>query len=239
MPVACRLARFTIALTMLVGLSQARADMVLLNNLDQVAQTTAMSTFVGQSFIAGTAEPLHGAQMQLSANTPPSSQIRLEVESRTASGTVGLTLFSNFSSSYNSTSGLITFLADSPFTMQANTGYWLVLSDSTKGSVNWEFTASQIYQSNYGYGLPSYDTSYYSTQDNGMGISTYYQPSDGPQMFDLITVPASVPEPSSLVLLGFGVMITVWAIHHHKRGLARLSQPRFEDSPKPMHPHVA
>ena len=237
---AYRLARFTIALTLLVGSSQARADMVVLNNLDQVAQTTAKSAFVGQSFIAGTAaETLYGAQMQLSSSAPPSSQITLEVESRTAAGTVGLTLFDNFSSSYNENTGLITFLADSPFTLKANTGYWLVLSDSTKGNVTWDFTASQIYQSNLGYGLPSYDTSYYSNLDNGLGNVNYYQPSNGPQMFDLLTVPGSVPEPHSLVLMGFGVMIAAWAIHHRKKRLARLPRLGVEEGQKSVYPHVA
>jgi hypothetical protein len=236
---ACRLTSFAIALTLLVGPSQARADMVVLNNLNQTAQTTSKSAFIGQSFIAGTAEPLYGAQMQLSPNAPPSSQITLEVESRTAAGTVGQTIFSNFSSSYNSTTGLITFLADGPFTFQANTGYWLVLSDPTKGGVTWDFTASQIYQSNLGYGLPSYDTSYYSTRDNGLGSVNYYQPSDGPQMFDLITVPGAVPEPPSLVLMGVGMMIAVWAIHHRNSRLATLTRSRVGEGPKTVPSPVA
>ena len=171
--------------------------MVVLNNLDQPPQPTGSSPFVGQSFIAGAPQELYGAQMQLDPTAPPSSNITLEVEARNADGTVGQTLFSDFSSSYNPRSGLVTFLADAPFDFAANTGYWLVLSDPTKGSVTWEFTASQVYQSDLGYGLPSFNTAYYSDQDNGMGNALYYQPSDGPQMFDLITVPA-VAEPSSI-----------------------------------------
>ncbi len=44
-------------------------------------------------------------------------------------------------------------------------------------------------------------------EDNGKGNSTYYQPSDGPQMFQLIT---EVPEPSSFALLGSAAAIVVF-----------------------------
>ncbi len=70
--------------------------------------------------------------MQLDPTKPPDSGIVLEVEARNANGTVGATLFSNFSSSFNSTTGLVTFTANSPFELTAGTGYWLVLSDPTR-----------------------------------------------------------------------------------------------------------
>ena len=98
--------------------------MVLLNNLDQPPQPTGSSPFVGQSFISGAAEELYGARMQLDPSTPPSSKITLEVEARNADGTVGQTLFSNFSSSYDPRSGLVTFLANSPFDIRG--GYRLL-----------------------------------------------------------------------------------------------------------------
>jgi hypothetical protein len=37
------------------------------------------------------------------------------VESRNSNGTVGATLFNNFSSSFDPTTGLVTFNANSPF----------------------------------------------------------------------------------------------------------------------------
>ena len=146
---------------------------------------------------------------QLDSNSPPSSSIMLQVEERTANETVGQTLFSDFSSSYNASTGVITFLATASFNMAADTGYWLVLSDPnpTKGVVTWEFTTSQVYQSSFGYGLPSFNTAYCSDQDNGMGNAMYYQPSDGPQLFQLL----SVPEPSSSLLLGVPVAIAIFA----------------------------
>jgi hypothetical protein len=67
-----------------------------------------------------------------------------------------------------------------------------------------------VYNSQFGYGLPSFNTSWTSTADNGMGDSIYYQPSDGPQIFQLISsAPATIPEPSSFLLLGFPVAIAV------------------------------
>ncbi len=125
------------------------------------------------------------------------------------------TLFSNFSSSFDPMTGLITFTANSHFELMAGTGYWLVLSDPSTGGVSWEFTASNFYHSQFGYQLPSHNTSWTSTEDNGSGTSSmYYQPSDGPQLFDLIApTPASVPEPHTFILLCFPVamaILTLW-----------------------------
>jgi hypothetical protein len=229
MPAARSFATFAIALTMLGSFATTRADsVVLLNNLDQPVQPTGSSAFVGQSFISGSPEQLYGARMQLDSALPPSSEITLEVEARTADGSVGQTLFSNFSSSYDTKTGLITFLANSPFDLTADTGYWLVLSDPkgnsdpTKGSVTWDFTTSQVYQSDQGYGLPSYNTAYYSNQDHGMGNAIYYQPSDGPQMFQLLAPAAGVPEPSSFLLLCVAMAIAVFGM-----GIRRARASRF------------
>ena len=142
MRAARSLTTLAIALALLGSFATTRAgSVVLLNNLDQSPQPTASSPFVGQSFISGAAEELYGARMQLYPSAPPSSKITLEVEARNANGTVGQTLFSNFSSSYDTTTGVITFLANSPFNMAANTGYWLVLSDPGNGIVTWDFTS--------------------------------------------------------------------------------------------------
>lgn len=216
-------ATFAAVLTLLGSFAPTRAgSVVLLNNLDQLPQPTGSSPFVGQSFISGSPELLQGARMQLDPAAVPAANITLEVEARNADGTVGQTLFSDFTSSYDPRSGLVTFLANSPFAMAADTGYWLVLSDSTTGSVTWDFTASQVYQSSFGYGLPSYNTAFYSDQDNGMGNVIYYQPSDGPQMFQLLTI----PEPTSVVLLSTAMSITVLAMRdRHARG-SRLPRPR-------------
>ena len=178
-------ALFAIALSLLSIAATTRAGTVVFNNLDQPPQPTASSPFVGQSFIAGTQDyELYGARMQLDLNNPPTTNIQLEVEARNANGTVGQTLFDNFSSSFNSGSGIVTFIANAPFLFTANTGYWLVLSDPTKGNVTWLFTASQFYESNDGYGLPSYNTSYYFERRQREGdlhlLSAIRRPADVP-----------------------------------------------------------
>jgi hypothetical protein len=219
------LATFAIALALLGSSATTRAgSIVLLNNLDQPPENTGSIAIVGESLIKGTPEELYGARMQLDHNLPPSSNIMLEVEARNADGTVGQTLFSNFHSSYDPSSGLITFLANSPFDMAANTGYWLVLSDPTNGSVTWDFTTSQVYQSSFGYGLPSYNTAYTSNHDNGLGNFEYYQPSDGPQMFQLLA-PAPVTEPPSFRLLCFPLAIALLAMGYRHVRASQFRRP--------------
>jgi hypothetical protein len=231
MHAARRFAAFAITMTLLGSFATARAGMVtVLTNLDQQPQPTGASPLIGQSFIAGASDQmLYGVRMQLDPATPPSSSIMLEVEARNIDGTLGQTLFSDFTSSYDQRSGVATFLANAPFSLQANTGYWLVLSDPTAGDVKWAFTTSQVYQSKLGYGLPSFNTSYYS--DDGQGNARYYQPSDGPQMFELMTIIA-VPEPSSLVQLSGTLAFAALAINfQRRRSLRRLRAQSGRDWP--------
>jgi hypothetical protein len=195
-----------VALTLIVMSAPVHADLALLNNLDQPVSLSTTNKFYGQSFIAGTVnEQLSGASMQLASFDTPSSGITLEVESRNSDGTVGSTLFSNFSSSYNSTTHQVTFTANSPFELMAGTGYWLVVSDPEMHGVAWEVTTSSSYQSQNDYALPSSDTAMTSTQDNGRGHTVYYQLSDGPQLFELTEVAAN-PEPSTAIVAGFGAV---------------------------------
>ena len=52
-------------------------------------------------------------------------------------------------SSFDPTTGVVTFTANSPFELTAGTGYWLVLADTRAGGVTWDFTESNVYQSHY------------------------------------------------------------------------------------------
>jgi hypothetical protein len=218
-------ARTALALLLLGLAASAHAGIVVLTNLDEPARLSSMNPYVGQSFIAGNSDQtLFGAEMQLNAAAPPSSSIMLEVEARNSNGTVGQTLFDKFSYSYDKNSGRITFMATSDFVLKAGTGYWLVLHDAPKGGVNWDFTPMNVYKSDYGYGLPSFDTSWTSNIDHGGGNSRYFQPSDGPQMFALVTFGSSVPEPASIIqgslaalLIGF----LSWYTHARSRQSGR------------------
>ena len=143
MRASCLFAPAAIALTILGMSAPVRAgSVVLLNNLNQPPMAASSNPFVGQSFIAGTVDQtLYGAQMQLDPTSPPTPGITLEVESRNSNGTVGATLYSNFSSSFDPTTGVVTFTANSPFELTAGTGYWLVLADPRAGGVTWDFTS--------------------------------------------------------------------------------------------------
>jgi hypothetical protein len=183
------------------------ADVILLSNLDNtVVGGFSNSPFAGQSFIAGPqAQTLRGAQAKFDSSYTPSSGVALEVEARNADGAVGATLFSDFSSTFDSTTHVITFLANSNFTMQPGAGYWLVASDSA-ANFRWSFTTSTSYQSNLGFSLPSSNMSWVGTADNGTGNNNYYQLTDGPQFFSLLA-PTAVPEPSSFLLMGMGAAL--------------------------------
>ena len=226
---ACRNFALTALTLALVGLSvPAQAGSVVLSNLNQPAMVSSSNPYVGQSFIAGNVnQTLFGAEMQMNTASPPSTGIELEVEARSSTGTVGQTLFDKFSSSYDSTTGLITFTALSPFQLTAGTGYFLVLSDAHNGGVSWDFTPMYVYQSEFGYGLPSFNTSWISNEDNGAGNSTYYNPSTGAQMFSLVTT-GTVPEPSSIILGAIAVLGMVVFV--------RWFRAQVHPSPKPHDP---
>jgi hypothetical protein len=91
--------------------------------------------------------------------------------------------------------------------------------------VTWDFTESNVYQSQFGYGLPSFNTAWISNAANGQGNSMYYQPSNGPQMFDLIA-PSVVAEPTSFLLLCFSVAIGVCAMCFQGVRAALFQRPR-------------
>jgi hypothetical protein len=213
-----------VALTFLGVSAPVHADIALLNNLDQTPSASTYNPFYGQSFIAGTVnEPLQGATMLLDTAVAPSSSIKLEVEARNSDGTVGGTLFSDFSSSYDPTTHLVTFTVNSPFELMSGTGYWLVLSDKagSGGRVGWQYTTSQTNSSQDGYTLPATNTAFVASGDNGSGNITYYQLSDGPQLFELTGASApAVPEPSTALLAAFGAVAFLsyrWSRHRLER----------------------
>ena len=68
---------------------------------------------------------------------------------------------------------LVNFTANFLFELKAGTSYWLVRSDPSVATANGHFTASNVYQSSFGYGLPSFNASWSSTSGNGQGSSVY------------------------------------------------------------------
>jgi hypothetical protein len=74
------------------------------------------------------------------------------IYSRNANGTVGTPLFTDFTLTPGSQSTpRTTVTANSAFTLQANTSYWLLLSKAPGGNfVLWNFNPSETYTSGFG-----------------------------------------------------------------------------------------
>lgn len=98
-----------------------------------------------------------------------------------------------------------TFTLATPYTLAANTTYWLVsgVSDNV-GNYQWGYTTSYAQT-----GLPGWTIGdgYVDSNNQGGGWTSF--PTDGPYQFSLegttSTPPTSVPEPGSVVaLLGLG-----------------------------------
>jgi hypothetical protein len=89
--------------------------------------------------------------------------------------------------SYDPTTGLAAAVANGPFTLKANTGYWLVLSRPGRGPVEWDWTASTASSSILGVTMPA-DHATFVTQ-SGTARITYCSLADGPQLFEVDGTP--------------------------------------------------
>ena len=122
-----------------------------------------------------------------------------------SSGTPGtqLTSFTN-PASITTTLANNTFTLATPYTLAANTTYWLVSGTTGGGGYDWGYTTS-FNQT----GLPSWTIGDGYVDSNNQGGSWTSSPTDGPYQFSLEGTenapPTSVPEPGSVVaLLGLG-----------------------------------
>ena len=123
-----------------------------------------------------------------------------------SSGTPGtqLTSFTNPASITTSLANN-TFTLATPYTLAANTTYWLVSGISSgTGSYSWGYTSSTAQT-----GLPGWTIGNGYVESNNQGGSWSSFPTDGPFQFSLEGTenapPTSVPEPGSVVaLLGLG-----------------------------------
>jgi len=120
------------------------------------------------------------------------------IYSRDANGNVGSQLFTDFSLSFDGTSGIDTITANSPFQFAANTSYWLMLLSVDSTKVNWNFTRSSSYTASFGVTMPTDHTS--ATFDSNANQYQYFTIDDGPQ-FVQVNGTAATPEPASLGML--------------------------------------
>jgi hypothetical protein len=148
--------------------------------------------------------------------------------SRNSDGTVGSQLFGDFTLSYDSTSFDTTAAANSPFTFQANTSYWLmmVVAQSSTGSESlgdWDNSNSSTYTSSFGVTIPDTNASvsYFIDPVTNVAGYQYGNLADGLQLFQLNGTPvaAAVPEPSAIALAvtGGAVVLGATRLRHRRR----------------------
>jgi hypothetical protein len=140
--------------------------------------------------------------------------------SRNADGTVGSSLFSDFTLSHDSTSGNTTATANSPFTFLAGTSYWLMMlvtqSGATETFGDWDNSNSFTYTSSFGVTIPQTNTSasYFIDPTTNIPGYQYGNLTDGLQLFQVDgSALGAVPEPSALVLGGTAALagLSLWA----------------------------
>jgi hypothetical protein len=142
---------------------------------------------------------------------------------RNADGTVGHSLFSDFTLSHDSTSGNTTASANSPFTLQAGTSYWLMMLVQQSGVPanfgDWDGSNSLTYMSSFGVTIPDTNTSVTYLSDFLGNPPTYHYNNltAGLQLFQVDgSALGAVPEPSALVLAGTAALagLGLWARRH-------------------------
>lgn len=194
-----------------------RAD-VIIGNLGAASGGSSRISpiiFLGASFTMGSQSyTLSGAKIVL-ANTPVrETNFRLESDSAgDPSGTV-LSKFTN--PPFGSGITTYMFTPSSPFTLAANTKYWLV--GSTNGAdTSWVTTSPNTDPSGPGATFGGYSFSSSSGANwSNIGFTTQFQIEGTP------IVPAVVvPEPSSLVLVGIVACVAMVVGWHRRRKLAK------------------
>jgi hypothetical protein len=151
---------------------------------------------------------------------------------RNADGTVGSqNLFSDFTLSHDSTSGNTTATANSPFTFQANTSYWLMMlvaqnpGSGLENLGDWDISNSFNYTSTFGVTIPDTNASvaYFIDPNTNIPGYQYEDLAAGLQLFqvDGIARSAAVPAPSALALAATGQVFVLAATWLRRRRGAR------------------
>jgi len=194
--------------TLLTAASARGGSVILITNLDpnSFPVTTVSPTAVtGESFIAGTSMLISQVKIELDPNNLPTSAPTLVLKNSVpavdgnnqnfyapnAVVYTGLTL-----SSTDTTTGILTYTATTPFVMTEGVNYWLVATPTGMDTgLTWSFTQIGNPLTSYGYTIQPNDASFYSNPDNSL---TYVNPGEGVQLFQLSA--QAVPEPSSISL---------------------------------------
>jgi hypothetical protein len=187
--------------------SQARADFVLLNNLDQPPSVNPgewnIGSMIGQAFTTGQAVTITSATFRYDNldGYSPSANAYLTIQKATVDKTDptidGTIDFSSVVGTWNISSTpypLVTYSGNT--TLLAGTTYWLVIHDINGHA---RVTFSPTYAANLGANLPE-------THNNYQSPDTYFGMGGGPLMFQVTTSTAPVPIPAAVWLLGSGLV---------------------------------
>jgi hypothetical protein len=204
----------------LLGLAPAvgRADVIIgnLGAADGNSLSFNGSSWDAASFTMGSqAYSLADVQITLTSNPASSSTFVLESDaSGVPSGTV-VSTFSTHSPDFTNSTTTYTFTPDSAFTLAANTTYWLVASTTSGGSGGSD-SIPVTFPAGGGATFGNYATSTSSgsawTIDNSNAAK-----------FQIDGTLASVPEPSSLLLVGTVACVAA-AVGWRRRRTGRLEQ---------------
>ena len=189
-------ARLSLVLAVATLFSPAcRGDYSISNNLSGTSggvETATGTSLLAAGFGSGAGGQLSGVTLALVNFVPGTAEVDIYNDGGAEPGaSVGvLTLSSGFvSGTANPT------FAASGITLAANTNYWIVLKALGAASVNWSWTATNAgtgagYQNTWG----QYDDSF----------GTWFTYNSYPTQMNVLIASSAVPEPSSLILWGFG-----------------------------------
>jgi hypothetical protein len=216
--------RYLVALVVLGGWAMAaggpgvRAGAIV-STLDQPYNGPSPGDQVGAAIqIGATPINLTSVVYNETFSNGPTPGETFAIFSRNADGTVGTSLFSNFTLSAMSSNGmtLTTAMATAPFTFLAHTSYWLMMVETPGTFGDWDISSTANYTSAFGVTIPATKASFADVP--GLG-PIYYDASDGLQLFQLNGTPAiaTVPEPTALALAAIGGAVVLGAAWLHRR----------------------
>lgn len=187
------------AAVLMAGYQQARAGVVV-SNLDPAEfGSIGYAEDLGQSVVTG-GTPISLTSIEFAQSLGPTDGDSFAVYSRNADGTLGTELFDGFTLTFDSTSNITSATVNGSFSLQAETGYWFVLSNPD--STEWDYTSSPDYSARYGAALPEINTSYSYYEGQAFYFNLSQGAYSGPDLIQVNGQPLSVPEPSTAALIG-------------------------------------
>jgi hypothetical protein len=189
-----------LAAAVLTGAHQQARAAVIVSNLDPAEfGSTDFATALGQSVITGDIT-VSLTSVEFAQTSGATSGDSFAVYSRNTDGTLGAELFTGFSLTFDSVSDVTYATVTRSFTLQADTGYWFVLSNPT--STEWDHTSTPGYSSKNGATLPEADTTYTVKGSTASYSNLVGGTNPGPDLIQVNGQALPVPEPSAMVLVG-------------------------------------